>query len=281
MVAALSDARREVQAELETSPDQRDSELAGLGEWAAVTVLAAAGSVPVLDPDALGPGGRRSRPGRGSPGWPAREDWYFVGRRREQRRWPADLTGPELAGIVVLGIGGTGKTTLAAELTTRVLDREPGRIAGQPDRAADPGKPARRGDLRDPPGAAGPRPGQRPRSGPWMSPPGRTWAGGTGWRILRGHVLDQVPVLLLLDNFEDNLHPGENRVCGRDEVLAGLLAALGRPIRGRTRLLVTSRHPFTLPGGAEGALVVPAAGGAVAGGDDEAGLVAARPGPAR
>ena len=30
--------------------------------------------------------------------------------------------------MVIYGIGGTGKTTLAAELTTRVRDREPGRI---------------------------------------------------------------------------------------------------------------------------------------------------------
>ena len=70
VVAALADARRQVQAELETSPDRRDTELAGLGEWAAVTILAAAGSVPVLDPEPHRPGRRRSRPGRGSPGWP-------------------------------------------------------------------------------------------------------------------------------------------------------------------------------------------------------------------
>ena len=92
VVAALADARRQVQAELETSPDRRDTELAGLGEWAAVTVLAAAGSVPVLDPDRTAPPARQpSRPR--IAGLAAREDWYFVGRRREQRRWPADLTG--------------------------------------------------------------------------------------------------------------------------------------------------------------------------------------------
>ena len=51
-----------------------------------------------------------------------------MGRRREQRRWPLDLTGPGLAGIVVTGIGGTGKTTLAAEIVSRVRAREPGRI---------------------------------------------------------------------------------------------------------------------------------------------------------
>ena len=55
VVSALSEARRQVQAELETSPDKRDNELAGLGEWAAVTVLAASGSVPVLDPGRTAP----------------------------------------------------------------------------------------------------------------------------------------------------------------------------------------------------------------------------------
>jgi len=69
VVAALADARRQVQAELATSPDRRDAELAGLGEWAAVTVLATAGSVPVLDPEHTAPAAG-SRPGRPSRGWP-------------------------------------------------------------------------------------------------------------------------------------------------------------------------------------------------------------------
>ena len=255
VVAALAEARRQVQAELETSPDRRDTELAGLGEWAAVTVLAAAGSVPVLDPDRTAPSaGQPSRPR--IAGLAGREDWYFVGRRPEQRRWPADLTGPALAGIVIYGIGGTGKTTLAAEITTRVRDREPGRvlvsltgpltlesllgavittirrellIRGQGQDTAEAIRAldvAARADL--------------------------------GWQdrlaILRGHVLDHVPVLLLLDNFEDNLRPdGDAGYAVRDEVLAELLAAwVADP--GRSRLLVTCRYRFTLPGGAERAL---------------------------
>ena len=60
-------------------------------------------------------------------------------------------------------------------------------------------------------------------------------------------------MLVLLDNFEDNLHPDGAGYAVRDEVLAGLLAGwVTDP--GRSRLLVTSRHPFTLPGRAEGAL---------------------------
>ena len=252
VIAALSDARREVQAELETSPDKRDNELAGLGEWAAVTVLAATGSVPILDAGRTAPA--VSQPSRPRiAGLAARDDWYFVGRRREQRRWPADLTGPNLAGIVVHGIGGTGKTTLAAEITTRLQARDPGWVlvsltgpltlesllgevtsvvrrellvrGGQDSTAIQALDVAGRADL------------------PWAD----------RLAILRNHVLDHVPVLLLLDNFEDNLHPDGAGYAVRDEVLAGLLAGwVTDP--GRSRLLITSRHPFTLPGMAEGAL---------------------------
>ena len=249
VIAALADARREVQRELETSTNRRDQELAALGEWAIVTVLAAAPEVAVLDAD-------HTRPGVPSPDTPsieglaARGPWYFVGRRAEQHRWPAELTSGSLSGIVIHGIGGTGKTTLAAEITTRVLDREPGRVLvsltgpltlesllgavisairrellvrGQDTaaviRALDV---AARVDL--------------------------------GWRdrvaILRGHVLVHVPLLLLLDNFEDNLSADKSGYVVSDEVLADLLAAWGT-YPGKSRLLITSRYPFTLPGGAD------------------------------
>ena len=61
-------------------------------------------------------------------------------------------------------------------------------------------------------------------------------------------------MLLLLDNFEDNLRPGSDAgYAVGDEVLAGLLAAwVADP--GQSRLLVTCRYPFALPGGAERAL---------------------------
>ena len=46
------------------------------------------------------------------------------------------------------------------------------------------------------------------------------------WAVLREYVLDRVPVLVVLDNFEDNLRPdGDAGYAVRDEVLAGLLAA--------------------------------------------------------
>ena len=128
VIAALAAARRQVQDELTQSADRREQLVAALDEWATVTVLAATGSVAVLDATTTAaPASRPSR--RRMAGMASRDDWYFVGRRSEQRRWPADLltaSGP--AGIVIHAIGGAGKTTLAAELAARLHDQDPAQI---------------------------------------------------------------------------------------------------------------------------------------------------------
>jgi hypothetical protein len=252
VVAALSQARREVQAELEISPDKRDNKLAALGEWAAVTVLAATGCVTIVDESGMAASPTKlSRPR--IAGLARRDDWYFVGRRREQRHWSADLFGPRSTGIVVYGIGGTGKTSLAAEIAMRVQHRDPNRIVvsltgaltlesllgeavsvirrellvcgGQDTIAIRALDVAGRADL------------------PWSD----------RLAVLRRHVLDHMPLLLLLDNFEDNLQPHEASYAVRDEILAGLLAAwVTDP--GMSRMLITSRHPFTLAAAAGSAL---------------------------
>ena len=255
IIAALAQARREVQAGLQTSPGRREALIAGLGEWAAVTVLAGAGSVPVLAPGQAAPvAAGPSRPR--VAGLARRQDWYFVGRRGEQRRWPADLTGDTLAGIVICGIGGGGKTTLAAEITARVLDREPGRIlvslAGPLTLESLLGAAIttirRELLIRD----------HGQDTAVMIRALDAASRADLGWQdrlaILRGHVLDRVPVLVLLDNFEDNLRPdGETGYAVGDEALAGLLAAwAGDP--GVSRLLVTCRYRFTLPGVAGQAL---------------------------
>ena len=249
VVGALAQARRQVQAELKTSPSRRDAALAGLGEWVAVTVLAATGSGPVLDPGHIAPAVPQSfRPL--IAGLAGREDWYFVGRRPEQRRWPADLTGTSLAGIAIVGIG---KTTLAAELTTRVRGREPGwvlvSLTGPLTLESLLGaviSVVRRELLIR---------GQDQDTAEVIRALDVVARADLDWQdrlaILRGHVLDHAPVLLLLDNFEDNLRPdGDTEYAVGDEVLAGLLAAwVADP--GRSRLLLTCRYRFTLPDGAE------------------------------
>jgi hypothetical protein len=79
-------------------------------------------------------------------------------------------------------------------------------------------------------------------------------------RLLAEHVLDTVPLLLVLDNFEDNLTtPGQaeslagtgrtgtvDGVHVADDSLAGLVATMATA-PGRARLLVTSRYRFDLP----------------------------------
>ena len=250
VIAALADARREVQHELETSHDKRDQGLAGLGEWAVVTVLAASPTVTVLDPDTTAAVPRPPQPPQ-IAGLAARGPWYFVGRRAEQRTWPADLTSPDRAGIVVHGIGGTGKTTLAAELTTRVLTQNPGRIL-----VSTRGPLTLEGllgllisALRRELLVRGHDAGDAVRALDVAARADLGWA--DRWAILRQHVLGRVPLLMVLDNFEDNLRPdGDAGYAVGDEVLAGLLAAWASD-PGAARLLVTSRYPFTLPGGAE------------------------------
>ena len=251
LIAALAGARREVQRELETSPDKRDNQLAGLGEWAVVTVLAASPAVAVAGPRATGAAPRQLAPPR-IEGLAARGEWYFVGRRAEQRSWPADLTEtPGLAGIVVHGIGGTGKTTLAAELTARIRDRDPGRLLASltgtltlESLLGELISVLRRKLL-----VAGQDSGEAVRALDVAARADVGWA--DRWGILRDHVLGQVPMLVVLDNVEDNLKPtSEAGYVVGDEVLAGLLAAwVADP--GTSRLLITSRYPFTLPRGAE------------------------------
>jgi len=49
-------------------------------------------------------------------------------RSAERRRWSADLTGPDLNGLVVHGLGGIGKSTLAAQIAARACRLQPWRV---------------------------------------------------------------------------------------------------------------------------------------------------------
>ena len=242
MIAALADARREVQRELETSTDRRDQELAALGEWAIVTVLAAAPEVRVLDPDHTRPGAPPPDPRRRRAGRPR----AVVFRRPPGRAAP-------LARRTTSGCPGGHR---------RLRDRRdrqdhPGRRGhrprpgprarpdpGQPDRAADPGNPARRGDftirrellVR---GQARPGPGRAGRP---------IWAGRTGWRSSATTSWTGCRCLLS-GQLRRQPRPDGDGTRSATRCWPGCWPP--GSATGPSRLLVTCRYPFTLPGGAE------------------------------
>uniref|UniRef100_A0AAU3I7H4 Tetratricopeptide repeat protein n=1 Tax=Streptomyces sp. NBC_01393 TaxID=2903851 RepID=A0AAU3I7H4_9ACTN len=247
-LTALSNARRTLEQRRRKLLEERDPR-AGWPEWATPALFLAGPPLPLFD--------RAHRDDRVAvvretvleEGMVVRKVGEFVGRRAELRRLLAALRDPERAGVLVHGIGGVGKSTLAAELmhhyntehhlvvpvaaaTTRTVDavletlrqrlNAHCRGAGLPE--TDPLRNVVV-DLAD-------------ASSPWRD----------RWELVRQVVLPRLPALMIVDNAEDLLAPapsGEGRDLA-DGDLAELLAAwvAASP---RTRLLVTSRHPFHLP----------------------------------
>jgi hypothetical protein len=158
---------------------------------------------------------------------------------------------------VLHGIGGVGKTTLAAELIRRITEREPGRLAVLAASGLSGGQvtvdqvlAAIARTLR----RHSPAPGSvLHQAAAVADQPDLDWQYRLD--VLHEHVLGTVPLLVVLDNFEDNLgnesdpgRPGRQMVADQD--LAALLASLAtRP--GQARMLITTRYPFVLPGHAE------------------------------
>lgn len=170
-------------------------------------------------------------------------------RSAERRRWAAGLVESPVVGLVVHGPGGIGKSRLAAAIATRVGQLEPERltlvITGEV--SADGFLAELATALRAHPEAAARDSGQAATTAALASAdrPDMPWQHRLDQ--LREHVLDQVPVLLLLDDFDDNLAVQGGTWSVRDPELADLLASWADPpVPGK--LLITSRNQFTLPG---------------------------------
>ncbi|MGH3121330.1 MAG: hypothetical protein ACRDND_09955 [Streptosporangiaceae bacterium] len=165
-------------------------------------------------------------------------------RSAERRRWAADLTGPALAGLVLHGAAGIGKSTLASQIVSRVSHLEPERVT-----AVIRGEVSVDGVLggvaaalrRHPAVAQGGGQAQSVRAADRADLP---WAHRLA--LLRELVLGQVPVLLVLDDFDDNVSPDSGGWTVRDPALAELIASWGSKSH-RGRLLITCRHPFRAP----------------------------------
>jgi hypothetical protein len=173
-------------------------------------------------------------------------------RSTERRRWSADLVGPATAGLVLHGAGGIGKSALAAEIMARAGVLQPGRVTAvlSGEVCADRLLAGLAAALR-----------RHPVAGSWTGERAAAVAaaGQLGlpadhrMALLRQHVLGEVPVLVCLDDFDDNLSAESGSWTVADPALAALLADwVEAPQLGR--LLITCRQPFTLPGSAGRAL---------------------------
>jgi len=169
-------------------------------------------------------------------------------RSAERRHWSADLVSSGTAGLVLHGTGGIGKSTLAAEITARVGRLEPGLMTAVFDGevSADGFLAGVAAALRRHPMAAA-WDGKQAEAVEMAARTDLPWADRLA--LLREHVLRPIVVLVVLDNFDDNLSAESGRRTVRDPALANLLANwAGTAHSGR--LLITCRHPFTAPGAA-------------------------------
>ena len=128
VIEALANARRAINEELE-SPVHGGHRIGILGEWTVASVSAGNSTVRL---DFSGQRLPRDRTSAGIelPGLRLRDIGDFVGRRSELRRLPQVLTAEDGESVLIYGIGGIGKSTLAAEIVRRVLELRPGTLVG-------------------------------------------------------------------------------------------------------------------------------------------------------
>ena len=238
---ALAGARRAAEQDRQKLPP--GSPLRGPAEWATPALAARGLRLPLFS--------RREEFGEVHPpqapvladGVVVREVGEFVGRRAELRQARRVLAGQK-AGLVLHGIGGVGKSTLAAEVL-RSLGGDAGLVvskAGQvsvDDVLGEVGIRVHRAASR----AKGAEP--LARAALELRAADVEWA--DRWRTLAEEILPAVPMTVLLDNFEDNLDDADDGWQVRDPELAALLAGWARR-PGQSRLVFTCRYPFALPG---------------------------------
>ncbi|MFV0457806.1 MAG: CHAT domain-containing protein [Actinomycetales bacterium] len=250
-VEAVGSARRAVQESFASVASPRDEAIAALDEWAVVTVQASNPAASLFDTSLPSlPDLRLRNPGAERVGnLLALDPGQFVGRRPDQHRLARVMLGDQDAGAMLTGIGGIGKTTLATEVVRRVRELLPEMLEVTVERETHPDGVllAITSALRSRYAAAGKVDQIAPllqflEDGrqPWQS----------RLPLLQQHVFRHFDLVVVLDNFEDNLVRGDTGYSVRDTELAAFLASwLSSP--GRARLLITSRHPVELPEGAQ------------------------------
>lgn len=129
VAAATAGARRAVQRNWLVAKDDRTKHLAALNEWSTVTLYTKEQPAFALRAGAPDdPLGDQRQMSQSIGGITGRNVWDLVGRRTARRQWPHEILGSAYAGMVIHGIGGVGKTTLAADIMSRIQTAEPGRV---------------------------------------------------------------------------------------------------------------------------------------------------------
>ena len=235
---AIALARREVEAE------RKKTAAAGVSqqvpEYATPSLFLRGEERPLLDRSQKFEPIKESPRPRAAGTVPLLDIGDLVGRREEVRTIMRILTDDpraveqfgHKAGCVITGIGGVGKSTVAGRVMERLTDKgwfvfpisgtvSPGELSFAIARAA----------MAD--GFEGIRAPATPLRDETLGDEDRLY--------LLTQLLANHPVLLVLDNFEDNLVPGENTY--QDPITANLIQTLCTSAH-TGRLLITSRYPL-------------------------------------
>jgi tetratricopeptide (TPR) repeat protein len=251
-LAAVSDARRALEARRRALPE--GDPWAAIVEWATPVLMQAGPSLALFRrADGLE---RLAAPAAPvfSAGMVVRRVGEFVGRRSELRELLRVLRGSG-AGVVVHGIGGVGKSTLAAQLVAQ-LGADSGLLVAV-SAAATLSVDLVLETLRTALLAHAIEQGLEDRD-PLRQVAAALTDARPPWRdrleLIRRVVLPRLPVLLLVDNAETLLTSDSAGRQLADPDLAGFLGAWIQAAP-QAQLLGTSRYPFTLPEGLHQRLV--------------------------
>ncbi len=242
---ALAEARRRLEAERR---EEEKEALRRLAEWATPSLYLRGPPLPLYDPRGVAEALAEPPEPRLADGVVVRRVGEFVGRRREERLALRAFRDPDSGGVLLHGLGGVGKSTLAAQLVHRLAESGWPRISVAGETSPDGILEALGRELFAEAVARGcDEKHPRRRLAAVLRRSDLDWE--DRFEVLSRSVLASTPLLVLLDNFEDNLIPliaAEEGFELKDADLGALLARWARN-PGESRLLVTCRYPFPLP----------------------------------